>query len=254
MSLKLTSLFHCMKLRCLIIDDEPVARKGMLEFISEVAFLHVEGQCENAMKAAQFLQSTPVDLIFLDIQMPKVSGIDFLKSLASPPMTLLTTANPAYALEGFALDVVDYLVKPVAFDRFLKAATKAHDLFELRSRPPGEKKPADYFFVKSNGRYERVLYAELLYAEAYQNYCIIHLSGKKLITYLTFTAMEKQLPADRFIKIHKSYIVSIAKIDSIEGHEVRIGDVVIPISRSLKEEVKKIIVGNRLLKRPETPK
>lgn len=239
-----------MKLNCLIIDDEPIARKGMQEFISEVAFLQMAGQCENAMKAGLFLQSTSIDLIFLDVQMPKISGIEFLKSLEKPPMTILTTANPDYALEGFALDVVDYLVKPVAFERFLKAVTKAHDLFELRRRPAGEGKQAGYFFVKSNGRYERVLYDELLYAEAYQNYCILHLPGRKLITYLTFSALEKQLSSSQFIKVHKSYIVSISKIEAIEGNAIRIADVSIPISRSLKEEVKQKIVGSKLLKRP----
>lgn len=239
-----------MKLNCLIIDDEPIARKGMLEFSKEVAFLTVAGQCENAMKAAALLQSTAIDLIFLDVQMPKISGIEFLKSLENPPMTILTTANPDYALEGFALDVVDYLVKPVAFNRFLKAVTKAHDIFELRSRPTGIGNQAGYFFVKSNGRYERVLYNELLYAAAYQNYCILHLPGRKLITYLTFSALEKQLSSSQFIKVHKSYIVSIPKIDAIEGNAIRIADISIPISRGLKEEVKQKIVGSKLLKRP----
>ncbi len=239
-----------MKLNCLIIDDEPIARKGMLEFSKEVAFLTVAGQCENAMKAAALLQSTSIDLIFLDVQMPKISGIEFLKSLENPPMTILTTANPDYALEGFALDVVDYLVKPVAFNRFLKAVTKAHDIFELRSRPTGIDNQAGYFFVKSNGRYERVLYNELLYAAAYQNYCILHLPGRKLITYLTFSALEKQLSSSQFIKVHKSYIVSIPKIDAVEGNVLRIAYFSIHISRSLKEEVKQRIVGSKLLKRP----
>src|SRR5213083_96484 len=120
-----------MKLSCLVIDDEPIARKGMQEFIQEVPFLAVVGQCENAMKAATFLATNKVDLIFLDIQMPKVSGIEFLKSLSNPPMAILTTANPDYALEGFALDVIDYLVKPVSLERFVKAANKARDLYEL---------------------------------------------------------------------------------------------------------------------------
>ena len=180
--------------------------------------------------------------------MPKVSGIEFLKSLSNPPMAILTTANPDYALEGFALDVIDYLVKPVSLERFVKAANKARDLYELRQRPAGEE--PSYFFVKSNAKLEKILFSELLYAEAYQNYCILHLPGRKLITYLTFTALEKQLSVSHFIKVHKSFIVSIPKIDRIESHSLRIGSVEVPISRSLKEEVKKRIVGSKLLKRP----
>jgi DNA-binding LytR/AlgR family response regulator len=237
-----------MNLRCLIIDDEPIARKGMQEFIQEVPFLVVAGQCENATRAAVFLAANKIDLIFLDIQMPRISGIEFLKSLSNPPMAILTTANPDYALEGFALDVIDYLVKPVSLERFVKAANKARDLFELRQRPAGEE--ASYFFVKSNGNLEKVLFSELLYAEAYQNYCILHLPGRKLITYLTFTALEKQLSVSHFIRVHKSFIVSIPKIDRVDSHSLQIGNVEIPISRSLKEEVKKRIVGSKLLKRP----
>ncbi len=238
-----------MKLKCLIIDDEPIARKGMQEFINEVEFLHGSGQCENALKAAVFLSSNAVDLIFLDIQMPQISGIEFLKSLSNPPMVIMTTAYPDYALEGFALDVVDYLVKPVAFDRFVKAVTKARDLLELKNRPAGENNQTGYFFVKSNGRYERVLYKELLYVQAYQNYCILNLPGRKLIAYITLGGLEKELSAGEFMKVHKSYIVAISKIDKIEGHAIRIGDVFIPVSRNLKEAVMQKIVGNNLLKR-----
>jgi DNA-binding LytR/AlgR family response regulator len=219
-----------MKLSCLIIDDEPIARKGMQEFINEMTFLEVAGQCENAMKAAAFLTANKVDLIFLDIQMPKVSGIEFLKSLSKPPMAILTTANPDYALEGFALDVIDYLVKPVSFERFVKAVNKARDLFELRSRTTGE--APGYFFVKSNGKLEKILFSELLYAEAYQNYCILHLPGRKLITYLTFTALEKQLSVSHFMKVHKSYIVSIPKIDRIESNSLWVGNVEVQLAEA----------------------
>jgi DNA-binding LytR/AlgR family response regulator len=162
-------------------------------------------------------------------------------------MAILTTANPHYALEGFALDVIDYLVKPVSFERFVKAVNKARDLFELRQRPIGEE--SLYFFVKSNGKLEKILFSELLYAEAYQNYCILHLPGRKLIAYLTFTALGKQLPVSHFIKVHKSFIVSIPKIERIESNSLWIGNVEIPISRSHKEEVKKRITGSKLLKR-----
>ena len=239
-----------MKLNCLIVDDEPVARKGIKEFVNEVQFLQASGECENAQKATAFLLTNQIDLVFLDIQMPKVSGIELLKSLTNPPLTILITADPDYALEGFVLDVVDYLVKPVAFERFLKAATKARDLFELRRRPEGEAAQAGYFFVKSNGRYERVLYSELLYAEAWENYCMLHFSSRKLITYLTFAALEKQLPSTEFMRVHKSYIVSLTKVDSMEGSEIRIGTHVIPVSRSFKEKVRQRVVGNNLLKRP----
>jgi DNA-binding LytR/AlgR family response regulator len=239
-----------MKLNSLIIDDEPVARKGMEEYVKEVEFLHLVAKCENSVKAAPYLEQGGVDLIFLDVHMPTISGIEFLKTLRNPPMVIFTTAYPEHALEGYSLNVMDYLVKPISFERFLKAANKALDFYRLQHQAESQKETLpDYFFVKCDGRYEKVHYEEVLYIEALQNYVIIRTGDRKLITYMTIRGLEAQLPKGKFIRVHKSYVVSLSKIKAIEGNEIVIGTAKIPISRNLKEEVMNRILGDNLLSR-----
>ena len=237
-----------MKLNCLVVDDEPVARKGLAEYVDEVDFLNLVGQCENALKANALLNESSVDLIFLDIQMPKLTGIEFLKTLKDPPMIIFTTAYAEYAIEGYALDVVDYLLKPISLDRFLKSVQKAFEIYALKHQTTFSKS-ADYFFVKSDSKFEKVRYDEVTYVEALQNYVIIHTTEKKLITYLTMTGLESQLPKNQFLKVHKSFIVSIPQIKAIDGNELLIAEARIPISRNLKDDVINQIIGNKLFKR-----
>ncbi len=237
-----------MKLNCLIIDDEPLARKGISEYVREVDFLHAIGECGSAAEAASLMTKHPVDLLLLDIQMPRLTGIDFLKTLTHPPMAIITTAYTEYALEGYSLDVIDYLVKPIPFDRFLKAVQKAFDFHSLRQREISTTSP-EYFFVKSNGKYERVAFGDILYVESMQNYVIIHLPGQKLIVYMTLAGLEAQLPPNRFMKVHKSFVVSLEQVNSIENNEIIIKQMRIPISRTLKDDVLKRILGDNLLSR-----
>jgi DNA-binding LytR/AlgR family response regulator len=239
-----------MQLNCMIVEDEPVARKGLEEYVKEVAFLNLVGQAENAIKAAGLMSERPVDLMFLDIQMPKLTGIEFLKTMKNPPLIIFTTAYSEYALEGYALDVVDYLMKPITFERFLKAAQKAYDLHQLKKASSlHEKVSEDHFFVKCDGKFEKVFFNEVTYIEGLQNYAIIHTVNRKLITYITMTSVEQQLPKDQFLKVHKSFIVSIQQVKAIEGNEILIGQARIPISRTLKDEVVNQILGNKLFKR-----
>ena len=238
-----------MKLTCLIIDDEPVARKGIEEYVAEVDFLELVAQCENPVKAARYLNEQSIDLIFLDIHMPKLSGIDFLKGLRNPPLVIFTTAYSDYALEGYSLDVVDYLMKPITFERFLKAVQKAFEIYQLKKLAAEHKAHSDYFFVKCDGKYEKVNYADVKYVESLQNYVIIHTAAKKLITYMTLSSLENQLPKDQFIKVHKSFIVSLAGIKAIDGNEILVGESRIPISRNLKDQVVNRIIGDNLFKR-----
>lgn len=239
-----------MKMNCLIVDDEPVARKGVAEYVNEIDFLNLAGQCENAVKASAYLNQQAIDLVFLDIQMPKLSGIEFLKMLKNAPLVIFTTAYSEYALEGYSLDVVDYLMKPITFERFLKAAQKALEIHSLkRAASQSGDAQADYFFVKCDSKFEKVFFKEVCYVEAMQNYSIIHTLSRKLITYITMTSLENQLPAKQFLKVHKSYIVSIPHIKAIEGNEILIGEARIPISRNLKDEVINHILGNKLFKR-----
>jgi DNA-binding LytR/AlgR family response regulator len=236
-------------IRCIVVDDEPIARKGMLEYIGHVDFLNVVGVFENAQQVYSVINELDIELMFLDIDMPKLSGLDFLRSLQHPPLAIITTAHQDYALEGFELDVVDYLLKPIALSRFLKAVNKAKDM--LRKHPATDDAPLkdDHFFVKENGRFTRIQYKEVLYAEALQNYVSIHLRERKLITYITMAILEKQFPAAEFMRIHKSYIVSLSHIDSVEGNMVNLGNASIPVSRKMKDELMQRVVENRLVRR-----
>lgn len=236
-----------MKIRCLIVDDEPLARKGTEENLMDFDSLELVGTAENVQEAGKFLQAQEVDLMFLDINMPRVSGIEFLKTLKKRPIVIIISAYPDYALEGFELDVLDYLLKPVPYDRFVKAIQKAEDYFELKSKSlPNQ---TDFFFIKTESKFEKILFAEILFIEAADNYVLIHTIFKKHIAYITIKIVEESLPSDDFIKVHKSYIVSIPKIKSIEASEIIIDKYRIPISRSLKDEVMEKIVNRNLLKR-----
>ncbi len=236
-----------MRLNCLIIDDEPIARKGLREYVDEVGFLTCVASCENALKATGSLNENKIDLMFLDIHMPKVNGIEFLKTIKNPPLTILTTAYPDYALEGYALDVIDYLVKPITFNRFLKASQRALEFFQLKAQAVPHQ--SDYFFVRCDRKFEKVFFRDVSHVEGLQNYAVIHVKGRKLITYITLTSLESQLPKDRFLKVHKSFLISLPHITAIDGDEIILEDARVPISRSLREQVMNHILGSRLFRR-----
>jgi len=241
-----------MKINCVIIDDEPLARKGLKEYIADAGFLNLLGEFDNALKANELLKTSEVQLIFLDIQMPKITGLDFFKTLQYAPPVIFTTAYPQYALEGFEVNALDYLVKPFTFERFLKAAMKAKEFYEVRQKNLNTSEKAstpEYFFIKADNKLIKILYDEILFAEALQNYVIIHTTSKKFMAYLTFKSVEEYLPHDKFIKVHKSYIISASKIESIDGNEVIIGHHHIPVSRNLKEEVMEKLLNGNFLKR-----
>jgi DNA-binding LytR/AlgR family response regulator len=190
--------------------------------------------------------------MYLDINMPKISGIDFLQQVKNPPLTIITTAYQQYALQGYELDVVDYLLKPISFPRFLKATAKAIDYFRLlQTENKAENIPGtnEYFFVKSNGVLEKILLADILAIEALSNYIIIHCLEKKVIAYLTLKQVKEYLPASSFIQVHKSYIVALNKIDKIDHDEMRISKLTIPIGMNYKDVVTQEILRGKILKR-----
>lgn len=237
---------------CIIIDDEPLARKGLKEYIDDVDFLKLEAEFESPVKAAKLIGEGHVQLIFLDIQMPKITGLEFFKTLHHAPPVIFTTAYPQYALDGFELNALDYLVKPISFERFLKAAMKVKEYYEVRQKNNVEastENKSDFFFIKADNKLVKVFFDEILFVEALQNYVAIHTLTKKFITYLTFKSIEDYLPADRFIRTHKSFIISASKIDNIDGNDIRIGEHHIPISRSAKDEVMEKLLKGRFLKR-----
>jgi DNA-binding LytR/AlgR family response regulator len=235
-----------MKLKCLVVDDEPIARQGMEEYVRETPVLEYAGSCENALMAKVFLQQQRVDLLLLDINMPHLTGIEFLKSLPNPPLVIFTTAHPEHALEGYSLDVVDYLVKPIVYARFEKAIQKA---FEYHTLTTLAAPATEYFFIKCDQVYEKVFFRDVLYAEAMQNYCILHTPARKLITYVTLSGLAERLPAQLFMKVHKSYIVNLEQVTAVNGNDLFIGKAHIPVSRVLKEEVMNKVMGNNLFKR-----
>lgn len=238
-----------MKLNCLIIDDEPIARKIIEEFIEDIDFLQLIGKAENPVKATSILNEQQVDLIFLDINMPRLNGIEFLKSSINIPEVIITTAYPEYAVEGFALNVLDYLVKPISFERFVKACNKAKQVFDLKNAATKKNIAGDHFFIKADNSLEKIFYDDLLYVEGLLNYVMLHTTNGKMMVYMTIKSMLEQLPGETFIKVHKSYIVNLQKIKSIEGNTIKIGTTNIPISQNLKDEVLQKILKNNLIKR-----
>jgi DNA-binding LytR/AlgR family response regulator len=240
-----------MKINCLVIDDEPLAGKGLCEYVRDVEFLHLAGVYEDALKAAAAIEANKIDLIFLDIQMPRISGLDFLKTLQHPPLVIITTAYPQFALEGYELNVLDYLVKPISFPRFLKAVMKAKEQLELKQPAQETSKGGedDYIFIKADNRLVKILFKNILYVEALQNYVCIHTIDKKYITYLTFKSIEENLPHGQFLKVHKSYIVQLAKVDAIEANELIVGPHRVPISRNNKEEAVQKLLADKFLRR-----
>ena len=237
-----------MLINCIVIDDEPLARKGLKEYIADVDFLNFVAEFDSPLKATELINRGKSQLLFLDIQMPKITGLDFFKTLQTPPPVIFTTAYPQYALEGFEVNALDYLVKPISFERFLKAVLKAKEFYEVREKNQTEI-AADHFFIKADSKLIKILYDDVLFVEALQNYVVIHTKGKKHISYLTIKSVEEYLPPSLFIKTHKSYIIAASKIESIEGNDVRIGQHQIPISRNLKDEVMEKLLKGKFLKR-----
>lgn len=235
------------KLSCIVVDDEPVARKILQEFTEQVPFLDLLEKFESAMKAEEFLKSNRPDIIFLDIEMPKVSGLQMLKRIHIESMVILTTAFPQYALDGYELDIIDYLLKPFALHRFLKAVQKAKDFHEMKNQP-GNAPPPSYIFIKSEKRIEKVELSEILYAEVLGNYMTIHTDRKTIIAYLTMKSLQSQLSPTDFIKIHQSFLVNCSKIESVEGNDLKVGTKSLPISRNYRDGVASLI-NQRLLKR-----
>ena len=232
-----------MKNRCLIVDDEPLARQLMMDHVSKLDDFELVGVCSNAMEALTALHNHKVDLMFLDIQMPQINGIDFLKTLKNPPKVIFTTAYREYALEGFELDVIDYLLKPITFERFLKSVnkyyqTKSDSIQVVESGKPNEN---SFIYVKENKMVKKILLDEILYIEGYSEYVRIYIDDKRIITKASLTELEKKLPQDGFLRIHKSYIVSLTKITAFSASIIEIKNKELPIGRNYKNAVMKAL-------------
>lgn len=224
-------------IRCIAIDDELLVRELLEDNIRQIPFLQLIKTCKNAMEAIEVMQNEQVDLIFLDIQMPRLNGLQFLRSLPQPPMVILVTAYEQYAMEGFELQVVDYLLKPFSFDRFLKACNHALELFNLRNKEPQD------FFVYVEYAQVKIEVANITYIEGLKDYIKIHLSSsnKPVVTRMTIKAMEEKLPPPAFIRTHKSFLVAARKITAVKRDLIMIGNQEIPVSEFYKENVTRML-------------
>lgn len=238
-------------IKSLVIDDEPVARKGIASYVEQTPFLHLAGTAKSALEANDFLRENEVDLLFLDIEMPDLTGVEFMRSLKNPPAVIFTTAYRDYATEGFELDAVDYLVKPISMQRFLKAANKALANFEKEQATLSVVEPSnkDHFFIKSDGQYIKIKLEDVLFFESERDYIFIHTQQKRYMTLLTLKQLEQELPKEKFIRVHRSFIISLDKVDSLEGNLIYIKDKRIPVSRAMQDAVFKLLVEGKLWKR-----
>ncbi len=231
-----------MKTKCLVIDDEPLARDLMRSHIEKLENFEIVAECGDAMKALQELRNYQVDLMFMDIQMPQITGIEFLKTLKHPPKVIITTAYREYALDGFELDVVDYLLKPITFERFLKSINKYYQISQEEKQntvPDASAIPAGdaFIYVKENKKVIKLHLCDINYVEGLSEYVQIHTTKKKIITKTSMTNMQAKLPDTGFIRIHKSFIVSMGKIEAFTAHSIDVPGKELPIGRSYKNSV-----------------
>lgn len=229
-------------IRCLAVDDEPLALELLEDNISKVPFLQLIAACDNVTDAMKVMEKEPVDLIFLDIQMPGLTGLQFIESMTEKPMIILITAYKQYALESYNLDVTDYLVKPVSLDRFIKACNKAKQLFELKANRNNTNAPSvnpGYFFVNADYSLVKITMSDIIYIEGLKDYIKIHLKSAQnpLVTRMPMKTIEEQLPASAFIRIHKSYIVSVSYITAIRKSSVFIDSLELPLSDTYRDAV-----------------
>lgn len=235
-------------LRCLITDDEAIATRGIINYINQLDFLTVTATCPSAPEAAKILKNEDIDLMFLDINMPHLSGLEFLESLETAPMTIFTTAYSEYALEGYRLNVVDYLLKPIAFNRFFQAVTKAQNIFGSRIvSPPGQTEIDSVFYVRQDDTFQKIESENILYAESMQNYLKLHFKDTTIVIHQTMSSLEEMLPQDLFFRIHRSFLINLSHIDRVSKNRLFIHGKELPISSAKKEEFLNHVVYKKLL-------
>ncbi len=228
-----------MKLRCIVVEDEQPARVLMEDFIKKVGFLDMWGSFKNPLEAMTFIKTNPVDLVFLDIQMPDITGIEFMKALESKPQVIFTTAYSEFALDGFELSVTDYLLKPFSFNRFLQAVNKAAHFYQLQSNP-AKPNSVDSLTIYADHKIYKIKVADIKYIEGLKEYVSYYtVDGQRIIALKALKDIEAELADYGFIRVHRSYIVAIDKIETMEGNQLKIGDQLIPVGRSYKEALMK---------------
>jgi len=241
------------KLNCVIVEDEPLARNLMIDYVSKVPTLNLVQACSNPLAVIEVLRNNPVDILFLDVQMPEITGISLLKVLQKRPLVILTTAYSEYALEGYELDVADYLLKPITFERFLKAIDRVTQRLESRVGPDHDKSEKAsqesgkaFVFVKDGTKLVKIMLDDILYVEGLKDYVTIHTKTQKVVSLQRLKTLEDQLPPDKFIRIHNSFIVALNAIDVIHKGDVQIRDVMLPVGETYKKSFREFIDRNRM--------
>jgi DNA-binding LytR/AlgR family response regulator len=230
-------------IRCLIVDDEPIGREIIETFVKQLNYLKVTAVCEDAFEALDILQNKEIDLLITDIQMPKINGMEFVRSLPLPPVIIFITAHDQFAVNSYDLGVADYLLKPVSFERFLKAVNKASRQIDLHKRknvasPDSENKATEYIFIKANNKLNKIQYKDIFYIESIKDYIKIFTAEGTFVTYSSMKAIEEKLPSARFARIHNSYLVQVNVVKAVMGNTVELtGGVSLPISRSHKDKL-----------------
>ncbi len=240
-------------MKCIIVDDEPLAREGMELNVKEMGFLELVGQFPNVVAANAFLAGNEVDLMFLDIQMPGITGIDWLKNLQHPPMVIFATAYPEYALKGFELNVVDYLLKPIRLERFMNAVNKAKEIYDSKkkekNKEPKIEKENNYTYIAADRKYIKVFYEDVIYIEGMKDYVVVHTKGQKIMPAMNLKTILKQLPSSIFVRVNKSYILNVNYIQSVDNDFIVMEKMEIPLGRTYKEHFINNYIRNNLLKR-----
>ena len=239
----------------IIVDDEPLAQDVLETYIQKIPELNLIEKCSNALEANEALKNHDIDLMFLDIQMPQLTGVDFLKTLSHPPLVIFTTAYPNYAIEGFELNALDYLLKPISLERFMKAVNKAEEQLELQSKGGSssggeEEEEPNFIFVKADKKLVKINYADIIYIEGLKDYVIIRMDNSRVITLQTMKSLEEKLPQNIFKRIHRSYIVNVDKIEAVVGNMIEVVEKNqakhLPIGKNYRDELLEIINKNRL--------
>lgn len=224
-------------MNCLIVDDNPIARKVLRHYIEDLHFLSVAGECENSLEATNFLHGQAVDLMLLDVEMPRMTGLEFLKTMPDHPLVILITSNPMHAVSAFEYNVVDFLLKPVKEDRFLKAIYRAKEIYDSRARELESDR--DYFFIKEKGVSTKLMISDILFIQALGDYVTIHTESKKYTIHYSISTIEKKLPVSRFMRVHRSYIVALDKIDTLEDGTAFIYQTPVPVGDSQRAALMK---------------
>ncbi len=236
-------------MNCIVVDDEALGREALKLNIKELPNVDLLGSFDNALKANEFLRENDVDLMFLDVELPGLSGLDFIKSLKHPPLIILTTAFPQYAVEAFELDVVDYLLKPIKMERFLKAINKVEAMLRTPDEPSALDYTQDFIFVKSERKYIKLNYNDIYFIEGLKDYVILHANKGKYMTAMNVKTIHNKLPNAVFFRTSKSYIINVNHIDEIDGEDVIVQDTRIPIGRSYRDKFLTTFVNKRLVRR-----